>query len=50
MEIYEAIQKLLVGDTLTERHTDGQTGDLISLFSFLESWLIIGSILGAIIL
>jgi hypothetical protein len=34
-EIYQAVQKLLVGGTQT--HT--QTGDLISLLSFLESRL-----------
>jgi hypothetical protein len=33
MKIYQAVQKLLVGDT------DRQTGDLISLLSFLESRL-----------
>jgi hypothetical protein len=32
MKIYQAFQKLLVGDTQTDR----QTGDLISLLSFLE--------------
>jgi hypothetical protein len=35
MKIYQAVQKLLVGDIQT--HT--QTGDLISLLSFLESSL-----------
>jgi hypothetical protein len=35
MKIYQAVQKLLVGDLQTER----QTGDLISLLSFLESRL-----------
>jgi hypothetical protein len=34
MKIYQAVQKLLVG---TYRQTDRQTGDLISLLSFLES-------------
>jgi hypothetical protein len=33
LKIYQAVQKILVGDI--ERHT--QTGDLISLLSFLES-------------
>jgi hypothetical protein len=33
MKIYQAVQKLLVGDT------DRQTGDLISLLSFVESGL-----------
>jgi hypothetical protein len=32
MKIYQAVQKLLVEDAQTER----QTGDFISLFSFLE--------------
>jgi hypothetical protein len=36
MKIYQAVQKLLEGD----RHTHRQTGDLISLLSFLESRLI----------
>jgi hypothetical protein len=35
MKIYQAVQKLLVGDTQTDR----QTGDLINLLSFLESRL-----------
>jgi hypothetical protein len=35
MKINQAVQKLLVGD----RQTDIQTGDLISLVSFLESRL-----------
>jgi hypothetical protein len=45
MKIYEAVQKLLVGHTDTHtntdkhRQTDRQTGDLISLLSFLESRL-----------
>jgi hypothetical protein len=33
MKIYQAVQKLLVGDT------DGQIDDLISILSFLESKL-----------
>jgi hypothetical protein len=33
MKIYQAVQKVLVGET------DRQTGDLISLLSFLESGL-----------
>jgi hypothetical protein len=33
LKIYQSVQKILVGDI--ERHT--QTGDLISLLSFLES-------------
>jgi hypothetical protein len=33
MKIYQAAQKLLVGDTQTDR----QTNDLISLLSFLET-------------
>jgi hypothetical protein len=37
MKIYKAVQKLLMGDTHTDRHT--QTGDLISLYLFLESGL-----------
>jgi hypothetical protein len=43
MKIYHAVQKLLVGDTQTDinththTHTHTQTGDLISLLSFLES-------------
>jgi hypothetical protein len=32
MKIYQAVQKLLVGDTYTHK----RTGDLISLLSFLE--------------
>jgi hypothetical protein len=36
MKIYQAVQKLLVGDTQTDR----ETGDLISLLSFLESRLV----------
>jgi hypothetical protein len=45
MNIYQAVQNLLVGDTQTDTHrqthTDRhtQTGDLISLLSFLESRL-----------
>jgi hypothetical protein len=41
MKIYKAVQKLLVGDTYTQagRQTDRQTGDLISVLSFLESRL-----------
>jgi hypothetical protein len=48
MKIYQAVQKLLVGacththtntHTNTHTHTDRQTGDLISLLSFLESRL-----------
>jgi hypothetical protein len=35
IKIYEAFQKLLVGDTQTDR----QTGDFVSLLSFLESRL-----------
>jgi hypothetical protein len=35
VKIYQAFQKLLVGDTQTDR----QTGDLINLLSFLESRL-----------
>jgi hypothetical protein len=31
MKIYRSVQKLLVGP-----HTDGETGDLISLLSFME--------------
>jgi hypothetical protein len=41
MKIYQAVQKLLVGDIQTHTHTDIQTGVLISLLSFLESRLII---------
>jgi hypothetical protein len=36
MKIYQAVQKLLVGDTQTDR----EIGDLISLLSFLESRLV----------
>jgi hypothetical protein len=39
MKIYQAVQKLLVGDTVRQTQTDGQTGDLISLLSLLESRL-----------
>jgi hypothetical protein len=39
-KIYNAVQKLLVGDTHTHTYTDRQTGDLISLLSFFESRLI----------
>jgi hypothetical protein len=43
MKIYQAVQKLLVGDTdrhtHIDRQTDRQTGDLINLLSFLESML-----------
>jgi hypothetical protein len=41
MKIYQAVQKLLVGDTQTDTdtHTHTQTGDLISLLSFLKSRL-----------
>jgi len=43
MKIYQTVQKLLVGEhTDTHTHTDRQTGDLISLLSFLESRLIKG--------
>jgi hypothetical protein len=35
MKIYQAVQKLLVGDI----QADGQTGDFISLLSFFESRL-----------
>jgi hypothetical protein len=35
MKIYQAVQKLLLGGTQTDR----ETGDLISLLSFLESML-----------
>jgi hypothetical protein len=35
MKLYNAVQKLSVGDTQTDR----QTGDLISLLSFFESTL-----------
>jgi hypothetical protein len=34
MKMYHTVQKLLVGETQTDR--DRQTGDLISLLSFLE--------------
>jgi hypothetical protein len=37
MKLYQAFEKLLVGGT--HRRTDRQTGDLISLLSFLESRL-----------
>jgi hypothetical protein len=37
MKFYQAVQKLLLGDT--DRHMDRQTGDLISLLNFLESRL-----------
>jgi hypothetical protein len=52
MKIYQAVQKLLVVDTQThtdththththtDTHRDREKGDLISPFSFLESWLI----------
>jgi hypothetical protein len=40
MNIYQAVKMLLVGHTYTFTQTDGQTGDLISLLSFLESRLI----------
>jgi hypothetical protein len=40
MKIYQAVHKLLVGDTQTYRHT--QTGKLISLLSFLETRLKMG--------
>jgi hypothetical protein len=36
MKIYQAVQKLLVG---THRQTDRQSGDSISLLSFLDSKL-----------
>jgi hypothetical protein len=36
-EVYQAVQRLLSGDTGTQ--TDRQAGDLISLLSFLESSL-----------
>jgi hypothetical protein len=35
IKIYQAVQKLLVGGH-TDRHTDRQTCDLISLLSFLK--------------
>jgi hypothetical protein len=38
MKIYQTVQKFLVG-TQTDGRTDRQTGDLISLLSFLESGL-----------
>jgi hypothetical protein len=38
IKIYHAVQKLLVGDTETQTYR--QTGDLISLRSYLESTLI----------
>jgi hypothetical protein len=44
MKIYQAVQKLLVGGTQRDR----QTGDLISLLSFLESRLKIGLWLNAL--
>jgi hypothetical protein len=41
MKMYQAVQKLLVGDTQTDgqthTHTHTKPGDLISLLSFLES-------------
>jgi hypothetical protein len=36
-KIYHMVEKLLVGNTQADRHTDRGTGDLISLLSFLES-------------
>jgi hypothetical protein len=39
MKIYQSVQKLLGGDTQMHRHIDRQTGDVISLLSFLESRL-----------
>jgi hypothetical protein len=40
IKIYQLVQKLLVGDTQTDRETDRQDGDLISLtFLFKESRL-----------
>jgi hypothetical protein len=40
IKIYQLVQKLLGGDTQTDRRTDRQTGDLISLtFLFEESRL-----------
>jgi hypothetical protein len=40
MKIYQAVQRLLGGgDMQTDRQTDRQIGDLISLLSFLESRL-----------
>jgi hypothetical protein len=36
MKIYQAVQKLFVGDTVRQTQTDRQTGDLISLLSLLE--------------
>jgi hypothetical protein len=44
IKIYQLVQKLLGGDTQTERRTDRQTGDIISLtFLFKESRLIKGN-------
>jgi hypothetical protein len=37
MKIYKAVQKLLMVDPHTDRHT--QIGDLISMYLFLESGL-----------
>jgi hypothetical protein len=39
MKLYQAVQKLLVGDIQTDTHADRRTGDLISLLSFLKSKL-----------
>jgi hypothetical protein len=39
MKIYQAVQKLLVGDTVRLTQTDTQASDLISPLSFLESRL-----------
>jgi hypothetical protein len=39
MKIFQAVQKLLVGDTQTDTETDRQTGDFIGLLPFLESRL-----------
>jgi hypothetical protein len=36
MKIYQVVQKLLLGDTQTDRQTDTKTGSLMSLLSFLE--------------
>jgi hypothetical protein len=36
MKIYQVVQNLLVGDTQKDSQIDRQTGDLISLLSFLE--------------